>query len=88
MEERLPDALGTKDNAQTFVILGWICTALSMLVGLAIILSPVAIVFGAIAIRRGRKKQGIWIIAVNVVLLLLLLAIGALTFAFGYATLM
>lgn len=66
-----------KKDATLFLVLGWVFTALTLFV-LPYVFGPLAIIFGALAIKRGAKTQGIVIIVLSAIFLVLALVIGAI----------
>ncbi|MCF7600397.1 hypothetical protein [Staphylococcus pasteuri] len=65
-----------KDNkALVFIILGWVFSALSLIV-LPIIFGPAGIVFGALTISKGKKTHGIIIIVAAIVFAILGFTLG------------
>lgn len=58
------------NNALVFIILGWVFSALSLIV-LPIIFGPAGIVFGALTISKGKKTHGIIIIVAAIVFAIL-----------------
>ncbi|TCP55848.1 hypothetical protein EV586_103507 [Tumebacillus sp. BK434] len=88
MEERLPDLNDQpRKDPKIFVILGWVFTALTLFV-MPFIFGPAAIVMGAIAIKRGSKSNGIWIIVLSALFLLLyvLVTVFAISFLMNMPT--
>ncbi|MEN2448106.1 hypothetical protein AAZF84_09555, partial [Bacillus sp. JR_15] len=63
------------NNALVFIILGWVFSALSLIV-LPIIFGPAGIVFGALTISKGKKTHGIIIIVAAIVFAILGFTLG------------
>ncbi|MBL3398505.1 hypothetical protein WL766_05335 [Staphylococcus pasteuri] len=63
------------NNALVFIILGWVFSALSLIV-LPIIFGPAGIVFGALTISKGKKTHGIIIIVAAIVFTILGFTLG------------
>lgn len=63
------------NNALVFIILGWVFSALSLII-LPIIFGPAGIVFGALTISRGKKTHGIIIIVAAIIFTILGFTLG------------
>ena len=63
------------NNTLVFIILGWVFSALSLIV-LPIIFGPAGIVFGALTISKGKKTHGIIIIVAAIVFAILGFTLG------------
>ncbi|ASS76513.1 hypothetical protein CIG75_17150 [Tumebacillus algifaecis] len=89
MEESLPslDPSQKRKDPKLFVILGWIFAVITLFF-LPFLFGPAAIIMGAIAIKRGAKANGIWIIvlAALVLLLYLVLTVFAVSFLMNLPT--
>ncbi|ARU61452.1 hypothetical protein CBW65_10875 [Tumebacillus avium] len=87
-EQRLPELQDQqRKDPKIFVILGWVFTALTLFI-MPFIFGPAAIVMGAIAIKRGSKANGIWIIVLSslFILLYILITVFAVSFLMNMPT--
>lgn len=75
--QQTPQQQPAKKDATVFLVLGWVFTALTLFF-LPYIFGPLAIIFGALAIKRGAKTQGIIIIVLSALFLVLALVVGAI----------